>query len=319
MSFIDQLTTAITSGECLVWRDGDVTLPEPVCIDVPHHAIGSGLDMQGARLICGFGDPEQDMLKIRLPQNGIQFRGFQFRNIRLSGEQACRNGLVLENPYVSSAMYAGTISNVYTEACLGSGLQLAGCVFETMVSNCGALDCGNAGVEVRNVGQGINSDIRIIGGTFSQCGYGISATADVTYREPPIRIAHAYIGRNKGNGISALGGLDLAFDVTLENNCAEAATEGSIHLGEDMAIYARNFSRLSDCKAVGNSSTQLYLLAQGNGAASLTRSWVDMPNAPNCKTVLAKGPIDVTLTPPLTIEDVDTSGHDCTVRIVVAQ
>ena len=228
------LETALNASEMLDWTWGDVTLTSPAVVNLGtgDHISGGGLDMHGAKIICGFVDTSQDLLIIQgavgLPSTR-ELRGMTFKDILMWGQGACRNGLVFKTNG-NANIYGCTLNRVSSVGCAKSGILMYGNVFETDVISSYLADNGEAGLELRNptagTGNGVISSIKIFGGDFRTNKYGIATSADTAYQEPAGFIVYgADFIANQSAAILASSGLQLVDSCHMENNCNAATPE----------------------------------------------------------------------------------------------
>ena len=76
------LRSKFSTGDVLNWTGGNVRLKRPIVIDVTASLTGAGVDLNGAKIIADFNDPNRSALTVRIPatHKKVAFRGLKIFN-----------------------------------------------------------------------------------------------------------------------------------------------------------------------------------------------------------------------------------------------
>jgi hypothetical protein len=220
------LRSRFAAGDVLNWTGGNVRLKRPIAIDVTSSLTTAGVNLNGARIIADFNDPNQSALTIRIPANhkNIAFRGLKIFNGSFTASSPARDAIDLICLTNQSWIFSWKLMNLDIEGFSRDGLFFDGSVFE---GECHAVTCssnGRNGMTFRNDGPkddiGIVSAIAIFGGQMRKNGNaGIETQSVIPYQEPrDLNIWQTYFVENKGPGLNAVGGFSMAHGCGFENN-----------------------------------------------------------------------------------------------------
>ena len=238
------LRSKFSAGDVLNWTGGNVRLRRPIVIDVADSLTTAGVDLNGAKVVADFNNPNLSALTIRIPANrkGIAFRGLKIFNGSFITDSPAQDAIDLVCLTNSSWIYSWKLMNLDIEGFARDGLFFDGSVFE---GDCHAVTCsgnGRNGMTFRNDGpeddRGIVSAIAIFGGQMRTNGNaGIETQSPVRYREPrDLNLSQIYFVENKGPGLNALAGFSMAQGCGFENNAG-------------CGIYMENEGRMFACRA----------------------------------------------------------------------
>ena len=306
------LRSKFSTGGVLNWTGGDVRLTRPIHIDVTQSLIGTGVDLNGAKIIADFNDATQRAITIRIPPG--------FKNVALRGMKFFDGTIVAASPALDalgficmssgSWIYSWKIMNLDIEQFARDGLFFAGSVFEGELHAVTCASNGRNGITFRNDGMkgdtGIISAISIFGGQMRKNGNaGIETQSNTPYQEPrDLNIRQTYFVENKGPGLNAMAGFSRAEGCGFENNGG-------------CGINLMNDCRLTDCRGSTHGS-QPYLIKAflNRGGVIMDKCHVEGFSGFEGKMKLGKvsGAGTVTLRDSGQASDFDISG-DITVKV----
>ncbi len=251
--FIDALEAAWNAGETLAWTHGDVTLMAPIVLEVHASASGGGIDMQGSSIHVGFVDPNKDAITVQIIDHGVDFRYLRLKNLKLWGNEGCRDGIVISCRTNQSWIYNALLQDVVVEGCSRDGLVLDGSVFETQIRDGYFSNNGRHGANLWNDGPA--GDVGIVsaifwdgGGARKNGGNGLQMSAEADWTQPRnCRVSNAYFVENQGYGASFPMGADDFNSCGFENNAGAG-------------IFLRNYGNLTNC--IGSSGGPMLYLAE---------------------------------------------------------
>lgn len=258
------LRSKFAAGDVLNWTGGNVRLKRPIVIDVTDSLTTAGVDLNGAKVVADFNNPNRSALTIRIPANrkGIAFRGLKIFNGSFITDSPAQDAIDLICLTNSSWIFSWKIMNLDIEGFARDGLFFGGSVFE---GDCHAVTCssnGRNGMTFRSDGpdddRGIVSAIAIFGGQMRTNGNaGIETQSPIRYQEPrDLNISQTYFVENKGPGLNAVAGFSMAQGCGFENNAG-------------CGIYMENEGRMFACRA-STFGPQPYLVkAYFNGGGML--------------------------------------------------
>jgi hypothetical protein len=239
-NFEAALRTKFSTGDVLNWTGGNVRLKRPIVIDVTDGLTGAGVDLNGARIVADFNDPNHSALTIRIPveHKNVAFRGLKIFNGSFIAQSPARDAIDLVCLTNQSWIYSWKFMNLDIEGFARDGLLFDGSVFE---GDCHAVTCssnGRNGMTFRNGGPkgdiGIVSAIAIFGGQMRKNGNaGIETQSTIRFQEPrDLNISQTYFVENKGPGLNAVAGFTMAHGCGFENNAGcgiNMANEGRLY------------------------------------------------------------------------------------------
>jgi hypothetical protein len=306
------LRSKFMTGGVLNWTGGDVRLKRPIHIDVTQSLVGTGVDLNGARIIADFNDPTQRAITIRIPP--------AFKNVALRGMKFFDGTMIAASPALDalgficltnhSWIYSWKIMNLDIEQFARDGLFFAGSVFEGELHAVTCASNGRNGITFRNDSTkgdtGIVSAISIFGGQMRKNGNaGIETQSAVPYQEPrDLNIRQTYFVENKGPGLNAMAGFSRAEGCGFENN-------------RECGINLMNGGRMTDCRG-STHGLQPYLIKAflNKGGVIMDGCHVEGFSGFEGKMRLGKvsGIGTVTLRDSGQVSDLDISG-DITVKV----
>jgi hypothetical protein len=260
--FVTALMTEWNAGRELDWRGGDVTITQPIVLPISAHRHTGGINMNGASINVNLSDPTKDAITVQCLQQGIDCRYVRFKNMKVWGNQKCRDALVLSCRTNNSWIYNVLFNDIVVEGATRDGIVLDGSVFETQLRDCYASNNGRDGIALWNDGPA--GDVGIISAIFWDGGgsrkngrHGISMNAAADWTQPRnCRISNVYFVENRGYGCVFPMGADDINSCGFENNCLDPSqTVGGIGAG----VYLRNYGTLTNCIA-SSGGPQPYLL-----------------------------------------------------------
>jgi hypothetical protein len=258
------LRAKFARGDVLNWTGDNVTLRQPITIDVTESMVGPGVDLNGAKIFADFNDAQQRALTIRIPtgSTNIALRGLKIVNGTFIARSPALDAVGLVCLTNRSWIYSWKFIDLDIEHFARDGLFFDGSVFE---GECHAVTCadnGRNGMTFRNDGpkndMGIVSAIAIFGGQMPKNGNaGIETQSALPFQQPrDLNLMLTYFVENKGPGLHAAAGFSMAQGCGFENNAG-------------CGIRMTNEGRLYACRASTYGSQPYLLEAFLNGGEVL--------------------------------------------------